>query len=252
MEGNILAALALTLFAGLATGIGSLVAYFIPKPDMRYLSLSLGFAAGVMIYVGFVDLFCSSKNVLGFAYANIFFLIGLILIYFLDRAVPHIHMDGQVDSQCNRLYRSGIMTTLGIAIHNLPEGMTVALVSLADLRLGVPVAVAIAIHNIPEGLACSIPLYCATSDRRKSCLLSFAAGMTEPLGAILAVLLLYPFLSDWLLAAASAMVAGIMVFLCFDELIPIANRYGSEHVTNMGIIAGFAMMMIGLSLMGTF
>ena len=252
MEGNILAALALTLFAGLATGIGSLVAYFIPKPDMRYLSLSLGFAAGVMIYVGFVDLFCSSKNVLGFAYANIFFLIGLILIYFLDRAVPHIHMDGQVDSQCNRLYRSGIMTTIGIAIHNLPEGMTVALVSLADLRLGVPVAIAIAIHNIPEGLACSIPLYCATSDRKKSCLLSFAAGMTEPLGAILAVLLLYPFLNDWLLAAASAMVAGIMVFLCFDELIPIANRYGSEHVTNMGIIAGFAMMMIGLSLMGTF
>jgi len=252
VEGNILAALALTLFAGLATGIGSLVAYFIPKPDMRYLSLSLGFAAGVMIYVGFVDLFCSSKNVLGFAYANIFFLIGLILIYFLDRAVPHIHMDGQVDSQCNRLYRSGIMTTIGIAIHNLPEGMTVALVSLADLRLGVPVAIAIAIHNIPEGLACSIPLYCATSDRKKSCLLSFAAGMTEPLGAILAVLLLYPFLNDWLLAAASAMVAGIMVFLCFDELIPIANRYGSEHVTNMGIIAGFAMMMIGLSLMGTF
>ncbi|HNU39432.1 MAG: zinc transporter ZupT [Methanothrix sp.] len=252
MEGNILAALALTLLAGLATGIGSLAAYFIPKPDLRYLSLSLGFAAGVMIYVGFVDLFCSSKNVLGFAYANIFFLIGLILIYFLDRAVPHIHIDGQVDSQCNRLYRSGIMTTIGIAIHNLPEGMTVALVSLADLRLGVPVAIAIAIHNIPEGLACSIPLYCATSDRKKSCLLSFAAGMTEPLGAILAVLLLYPFLNDWLLAAASAMVAGIMVFLCFDELIPIANRYGSEHVTNMGIIAGFAMMMIGLSLMGTF
>ncbi len=252
MEGNILAALALTLLAGLATGIGSLAAYFIPKPDLRYLSLSLGFAAGVMIYVGFVDLFCSSKNVLGFAYANIFFLIGLILIYFLDRAVPHIHIDGQVDSQCNRLYRSGIMTTIGIAIHNLPEGMTVALVSLADLRLGVPVAIAIAIHNIPEGLACSIPLYCATSDRKKSCLLSFAAGMTEPLGAILAVLLLYPFLNDWLLAAASAMVAGIMVFLCFDELIPIANRYGSEHVTNMGIIAGFAIMMIGLSLMGTF
>ncbi len=252
MEGNILAALALTLLAGLATGIGSLAAYFIPKPDLRYLSLSLGFAAGVMIYVGFVDLFCSSKAVIGFGYSNIFFLIGLILIYFLDHLVPHMHMDGQVDTQCNRLYRSGIMTTLGMAIHNLPEGMTVALVSLADLRLGVPVAIAIAIHNIPEGLACSIPLYCATSDRRKSCLLSFAAGMTEPLGAILAILLLYPFLSDWLLAAASAMVAGIMVFLCFDELIPIANKYGSEHITNMGIIAGFAMMMIGLSLMGTF
>jgi ZIP family zinc transporter len=252
VEGDILTALALTLFAGLATGIGSPVAYFIPKPDLRYLSLSLGFAAGVMIYVGFVDLFCSSKLVLGFGYANLFFLLGLIFIYSIDRFIPHIHIDGQVDSQCNRLYRSGIMTTVGIAIHNLPEGMTVALVSLADLRLGVPVAIAIAIHNIPEGLACSIPLYCATSDRKKSCLISFAAGMTEPLGAILAVLLLYPFLNDGILAAASALVAGIMVFLSLDELIPISNRYGNEHLTNIGIIAGFLVMMAGLILVGTF
>lgn len=252
MEGNILAALALTLFAGLATGIGSLAAYFIPRPDMRYLSLSLGFAAGVMIYVGFVDLFCSSKSVLGFGYANLFFLLGLALIYALDHLIPHIHMDGQVDSQCSRLYRTGIMTTIGMAIHNLPEGMTVALVSLADLRLGIPVAVAIAIHNIPEGMACSIPLYCATSDRKRSCLLSFAAGMTEPLGAVLAVLLLYPFLNDWLLAAASALVAGIMVFISFDELLPIANRYGSEHIANIGLIAGFSVMMAGLYLMGNY
>ena len=252
MEGNILAAIALTLFAGLATGIGSLAAYFIPRPDMRYLSLSLGFAAGVMIYVGFVDLFCSSKSVLGFGYANLFFLLGLALIYALDHLIPHIHMDGQVDSQCNRLYRSGIMTTIGIAIHNLPEGMTVALVSLADLRLGIPVAVAIAIHNIPEGMACSIPLYCATSDRKRACLLSFAAGMTEPLGAVLAVLLLYPFLNDWLLAAASSLVAGIMVFISFDELLPIANRYGSEHIANIGLIAGFSVMMAGLYLMGNY
>ncbi|MCX6674526.1 MAG: zinc transporter ZupT [Methanothrix sp.] len=249
MEENILAALALTLFAGLATGIGSLIAYFIPKPDMRYLSLSLGFAAGVMIYVGFVDLFFSAKAVLGLGYANLFFGCGLVLIYLLDYLIPHIHMDGLVDSQCNRLYRSGIMTTIGIAIHNLPEGMTVALVSLTDLRLGIPVAIAIAIHNIPEGIACCIPLYCATSDRKKSFLLSFAAGMTEPLGGVVAVLLLYPFLNAWILAAASALVAGIMVFICFDELIPIANRYGSEHLTNIGIIAGFFVMMIGLGLM---
>lgn len=252
MEGNILAALALTLLAGLATGIGSLAAYFIPRPDMRYLSLSLGFAAGVMVYVGFVDLFYSSRAVIGLGYANLFFLLGLALIFALDHIIPHIHMDGQVDSQCNRLYRSSIMTTIGMAIHNLPEGMTVAMVSLADLRLGLPVAVAIAIHNIPEGMACSIPLYCATSDRRMACLLSFAAGMTEFLGAALAVLMLYPFLNDWLLAAASAMVAGIMVFISFDELLPIANRYGSEHIANLGLIAGFSIMMAGLYLMESF
>jgi zinc transporter, ZIP family len=249
VDENIIAALVLTLLAGLATGIGSLVAYFIPKPDLRYLSLSLGFAAGVMIYIGFVDLFYSSKEVLGLGYANLFFLSGLVLIYLLDHLIPHIHLDGQVDAACNRLYRGGIMITIGIAIHNLPEGMTVALVTLADIHLGILVAIAIAIHNIPEGLACSIPLYCATSDRKRSCLLSFAAGMTEPLGAVLAVILLYPFLNAWLLAAASAMVAGIMVFICFDEIIPIANRYGSEHLANLGIIVGFCVMMIGLWIM---
>ncbi|OPY48546.1 MAG: zinc transporter ZupT [Methanosaeta sp. PtaU1.Bin060] len=252
VEGNLFAALGLTFLAALATGIGSLISYFIPRPDLRYLSVSLGFAAGVMIVVGFVDLFCSSKVVMGFGYAGLFFLFGLILISLLDHLIPHIHLDGNVDASCNRLYQGGIMTAIGIAIHNLPEGMTVALVSMADIRLGIPVAIAIAFHNIPEGLACSIPLYCATSDRKRSCLLSFAAGMTEPLGAILAVLLLYPFLNAWLLAAASAMVAGIMVFISLDELIPIANKYGSEHLTNLGIIAGFFVMMIGLDLMQNF
>jgi zinc transporter, ZIP family len=247
---NILAALTLATLAGLATGIGSLISYFIPKPDMRYLSISLGFAAGVMIIVGFVDLFCSSKAVLGLGYANLFFFCGLLFIYLLDNLIPHVHLDGQVDSQCNRLYRGGIMTTIGMAIHNLPEGMAVALVSLSDIRLGVPVAIAIAIHNIPEGLACSVPLYCATADRRRSFLISFAAGLMEPLGAIMAILLLYPFLSLSVLAAASALVSGIMVFICFDELIPIANKYGSEHLTNLGIIAGIFVMMIGLTLLG--
>jgi ZIP family zinc transporter len=203
-----------------------------------------------MIFVAFTDLFCASIDVLGFTYANIFFLIGLLLIYFLDRLVPHMHIDGKIDSQSSRLCRVGIMTALGIAIHNIPEGMTVALVTLADINLGIPIAIAIAIHNIPEGIACSVPLYCATSDRKKSCLTSFAAGLTEPLGAIIAILLLYPFLSPQVLAASSAFVAGIMVFICFDELIPIANNYGDEHLTNLGIIAGIFVMMIGLSLLG--
>jgi ZIP family zinc transporter len=252
VEDNILAAIALTTFAGLATGIGSLISYFIPRPDMRYLSVSLGFASGVMIYVAFVDLFCSSRAVIGLLYSNVFFLIGLFIVYLLDYSVPHIHIDGQVDSQCNRLYRGGIMTTIGIALHNLPEGMTVALVALADLRLGIPIAIAIAIHNIPEGVACSVPLYCASSDRKLSFLLSFAAGLAEPLGAILAILILYPFLNPWVLAAATALVSGIMVFICFDELIPIANKYGGEHLTNLGIVAGFIVMMIGLGLIEHF
>jgi len=249
MTDNLIPALMLTLFAGLATGIGSLVSYFIPKPNMRYLSASLGFATGVMIFVAFVDLFGAAREGVGLGYANLFFLVGMFLVLFLDKFIPHTHIDGEVDSQCNRIYRSGIMMTVGIAIHNLPEGLAVALVSLADLKLGIPIAIAIAIHNIPEGIACSVPLYCATGDRRKSCTYSFLAGMTEPLGAIIALLLIYPILNDFVLAASMAFVAGVMVFICFDELIPIANRYGDEHLTNMGLIAGIFVMMIGITLL---
>jgi ZIP family zinc transporter len=245
---GILAAIVLTTLAGLATGIGSLISYFIPEPDTRYLSISLGFAIGVMIFVAFVDLFCGAKEDIGLTKANLFFLCGLLLIHFFDRLVPHIHINGQVDAHSGRLYRSGFMTTIGIAIHNFPEGLTVALVSIADIKLGIPIAIAIAIHNIPEGIACCVPLYCATGNRAKSCVYSFLAGMTEPVGAIIGILILYPFLNSFVLAASIAFVAGIMVFICFDELIPIANKYGSEHLTNIGIIVGIFVMMVGLML----
>jgi ZIP family zinc transporter len=249
MISEVLPALILTTLAGLATGVGSLIAYFIPQPNIRYLSVSLGFATGVMIFVAFVDLYSESRGEIGLMYANLFFLCGMLFIYFLDRLIPHSHIDGKVDSQSSRLYRGGIMMTIGIAIHNLPEGLTVALVSLADIKLGIPVAMAIAIHNIPEGVACSVPLYYSTGDRKKACFYSFLAGMTEPLGAVIAILILYPFLTSFLLAASIAFVAGIMVFLCFDELIPIANDYGNEHLTNIGIIFGIFVMMIGLTLL---
>ena len=241
-------ALLLTTLAALATGIGSLVSYVIPKPDMRYLSISLGFATGVMIFVAFVDLFCSARAAIGLARANLFFLCGLLVIHFLDRLLPHMHIDGQADAHCDRLYRGGFMTTIGIGIHNFPEGLTVALVSLANIKLGIPIAIAIALHNIPEGVACAVPLYCATGKRGKACLYSFLAGMTAPLGAILAILILLPVLNTFVLAASIALVAGIMVFICFDELIPIANKYGSEHLTNIGIIAGIFVMMLALTL----
>jgi zinc transporter, ZIP family len=239
-------ALALTTFAGLATGIGGLISYFLKDLNYRYLSIGLGFAAGVMIYIAFVNLFFQAKNELGIIYANVFFLLGIIVVTLLDRFIPHIHIDGKADSQSSRLYKAGVMTTLGIALHNLPEGLTVAFASLQDFKVGIPVAIAIAIHNIPEGFACSMPIYCGTGERKKAVLASFLAGMTEPLGALVAILVLYPFLTSYNLAALMALVAGIMIFISFDELLPVANRYGDEHSTNIGIALGIVMMILAL------
>jgi ZIP family zinc transporter len=239
-------ALALTTFAGLSTGIGGIISCFSKDLNYRYLSIGLGFAAGVMIYIAFVNLFFQAENELGSIYANIFFLLGIILIILLDRFIPHFHIDGKADSQSSRVYHAGVMTTLGIALHNLPEGLTVAFVSLQDLRAGIPVAIAIAIHNIPEGFACSMPLYCGANERKKAVIASFAAGMTEPLGALVAILILYPFLTEYNLAALMALVAGIMVFISLDELLPVANRYGDEHSTNIGMALGIVMMIIAL------
>ena len=239
-------ALALTTLAGLSTVIGGLISCFSKDLNYRYLSIGLGFAAGVMIYIAFVNLFFQAKNELGIVYANIFFLLGIVLVTLFDRFIPHFHIDGKADSQSSRLYRAGVMTTLGIALHNLPEGLTVAFASLQDLKVGIPVAIAIAIHNIPEGFACSMPLYCGSGERTKAVFASFVAGMTEPLGALIAILILYPFLTTYNLAALMALVAGIMVFISFDELLPIANRYGDEHSANIGIALGIVMMIIAL------
>ena len=114
---NLVPALILTFLAGLATGVGGLIAYFVPRPDMRYLSVSLGFATGVMIFVAFVDLFCSAKEAIGMVRADLFFLAGMLVVYFLDKVVPHAHLDGQADPHCERLHRGGIMMTLGTANH---------------------------------------------------------------------------------------------------------------------------------------
>jgi ZIP family zinc transporter len=239
-------ALLLSFLAGISTTIGAVVAFFIKKPTHRILGVSLGFSAGVMINVSFVELLAKSIDGTGFLYANLAFFIGMAMIFAIDVLIPHEYIAEKTESKDPKLMRTGILTTLGIAIHNFPEGFATFAGSLYSIEVGVLLAVAIAIHNIPEGMSVSIPIFYATGDRRKAFLYSFASGIFEPIGAVIGAAFLLPFMTNYLIGCVLAFVAGIMVYISFDELLPAAHEYGEEHIVTIGFISGMAVMILSL------
>ena len=252
MENNVALALLLTAAAGLSTTFGSALAIAVRRPGRQLLSFTLGFSAGVMILVSFVELLDQSIGSIGFLKANVAFFLGIGAIFLVDALVPHeyIGQKDRPDSQArDPLIRTALLTALGIGIHNFPEGMATFAGALEDTRLGMAIAVAIAIHNIPEGLAVSAPIYAATGSRRKAFLWSFLSGVSEPVGAALAAVILLPFLTQAVLGWVLAAVAGIMVFISLDELVPAAKSFGSEHVPIIGVIAGMMVMALSLELL---
>lgn len=264
---SILMAFLLTLFAGLATGIGSALAFFAKRTNAKFLAGSLGFSAGVMIYISFVELFAEAQHALAVAYGEgrgswvtaLAFFAGILVIAVLDRVVPalgnpheihHIEEMHVVKPAGDRkLYRLGILAALTIGIHNFPEGLATFASALKDLSVGIPIAIAIAIHNIPEGIAVSIPIYYATGSKRKAFYLSFLSGLSEPVGALVGYLILMPYLNDVVLGIVYAVVAGIMVFISLDELLPTAQEYGEHHIAVYGLVAGMAVMALSLLLL---
>ncbi len=242
-------ALLLTTLAGLSTTWGSLLGIFIRKPGPNFMSLSLGFSAGVMILVSFVELLPVSIDSIGFINAHLFFFAGMATIFLIDFLIPH-EFAGQRDifgrKSEQKLLRTGLLVALGVGIHNFPEGMATFAGTLKDLRLGGAIAFAIAIHNIPEGLAVSAPVYAATGSRKKAFLWSFLSGVAEPFGAGIAGLFLLPFMSEKLLGWLFAIVAGIMVYLSLDELVPTSKEYGKEHLPILGVVFGMVVMALSL------
>jgi Predicted divalent heavy-metal cations transporter len=268
-SGSVLIALLLTMFSGLSTGIGSGIALLTKRTNTKFLSASLGFSAGVMIYVSFVELFSDGcarlgeiyGNNLGNLYGTLAFFGGILLIALIDKFIPTIknpheihgveemHDDSKILDKSKKnasLNHVGIMTALAIGIHNFPEGMATFTSALMEPTLGVAIAIAIAIHNIPEGIAVSVPIYFATGNRKKAFWLSFMSGLAEPLGALVAYLILMPFLTPTLFGIMFAVVAGIMVFISLDELLPTAEKFGQHHCSIWGLIAGMAVMAISL------
>ncbi len=269
---NLLAAFMLTMLAGLATGIGSLLAFFSKSTSKRFLAVALGFSAGVMIYVSMIEIFFKAKESLvatlgptrGYWYTTLAFFCGMFIITLIDKLVPDFENPHEahevselehcppknivaMQSEKAALHRMGIFSALAIAIHNFPEGLATFTAALKDPTMGISIAVAIAIHNIPEGIAVSVPIYFSTGSRRKAFLYSFLSGMSEPIGAIFGYFVLMPFFNDTMFGLLFAGVAGIMVFISLDQLLPAAEKYGEHHLCTYGVVSG--MMVMALSLL---
>jgi ZIP family zinc transporter len=257
MSDTVLLAFLVTLAAGLCTSIGSAIAFFAKTTNRVFLTIALGFSAGVMIYVSFVEivpkalarLVAAEGPSTGYLYMTIGFFVGVLAMAVIDRLIPSFGnphepmrvelMDSTVARsqylQKGAMSRMGVFMALAVAIHNFPEGLATFLVILEDPSVGIALAIAIAIHNVPEGIAVSVPIYYDTGRRGKAFLL---AGY----------LLLRPYLTDTWLGVIFAAVAGVMVFISLDELLPAAREYGRPHLAIYGMFGGMAVMALSLVL----
>jgi len=266
MKYDVLTAIGLSLFAGLSTGIGGLFLLIFRKINTKILSVALGFSAGVMIYVSFVEILPEASKYLGQAFdvkkgdwiTFIAFFAGIFLIAIIDKLVPEKDNPHEPQSierldvcglghDSQKLIKTGKLAALAITIHNFPEGLATCVSGMSDFSLGFAIAVAVAIHNVPEGISVALPIYCATGNKKKAFLSSLISGLAEPVGAIIAYLVLAPFLNDALFGIIYASIAGIMVFISLDELLPSAREYGEHHLAIFGLIGG--MIVMGLSLL---
>ena len=275
---NLILALLLSLLAGLSTSIGSFIAFFMKRPSPKFISFIMGFSAGVMILISFLELLPKSIEALGFLMAISFFFLGMLVMFIIDVLIsheyefedsieilinnkgqrkPHLHYGHRHRQRPHHrgekvndsLVKSSIFIFFGVFIHNFPEGMATFIGTLTQVKLGILLTIAIALHNIPEGIAVAVPIYACTLDKKKAFKWSFLSGMSEPLGAVLTWLILFPFINDNVLNAMLGAVGGIMVYISLDELLPVSRSLAKEHYSIIGIITGMFIMSVSLALL---
>ena len=271
-------ALGLTLLAGLSTGIGSVLAFGARRDSYRFLSVSTGFSAGVMLYVSFVEILPKGGKALADSFGAAgawhragWFFAGILFIGLIDFLLPHGDDPHEQHAAAEtaplrkeagphaphpfRLHRMALFTALAIALHNFPEGLATFLAALEDPHVGLAIAVAIALHNIPEGMSISVPLYYATGSRTTAFVWSFLSGLAEPVGALVGFFGLRALLGSddaalppAVMGASFAAVAGIMVFISIDQLLPTSRAYGKGHDSILGLLGGMVVMALSLLL----
>lgn len=256
---NILFAFLITLLAGFSTTLGSIFVISTKKLSKKFLCISLGFSAGVMIYLSMIEIFKEAENSLSLALGPklgplitvLSFFSGMAIIAIIDKLVPNIENPHELKDENdviekNILLKTGIFTAVVMAIHNFPEGLATFISAMNSLEFAIPVAIAIAIHNIPEGISVSIPILYGTGSKKKAFFYSFISGMSEPLGALVGFFFLGSIFNDLTISILLAATAGIMVFISLDELLPTAGKYCQYHFAIYGLIAGMFFMAISL------
>ncbi len=253
---NVGVAIVLTALAGLSTSIGGLIAIFSKNTNKKFLAFSLGVSAGVMLYVSFMELLTKAMTVLSVDYgaklgttlAAASFFCGMFLAALIDKFIPEADVVSAAldEGKNSKLMRTGLVTALALGIHNFPEGMATFVSALSSPVMAIPIVVAIAIHNIPEGIAVAVPIYFATNNKKSAFLYTFASGIAEPVGAIIGYLVLMPYISERVNAYVFAVVAGLMVFISVDELLPSAREYSQSHLAVYGLVAGMIVMAVSL------
>lgn len=258
---EILLAFSVTLLAGLATLVGGLLVFF-TQPSPRLLAFGLAFAAGAMVYISLAEIL--QKSILsfsaewgpdaGFTAGTLAFMGGLVLIAVIDRLVPNPHeqlsLEDGLKDKSNKDYikRVGLMAALAVTAHNFPEGLATFFAMLESPEIGLPLAVAIAVHNVPEGISIAVPIYAATGSRKIAVLAALGSGLAEPIGAAMGYGLLAPFMTQSVFGGVFGLIAGVMVYLSLDELLPAAKRYAKGHETVYGLISGMAVLAVSLIL----
>lgn len=251
---HFLLAFTLSFLAGAASAVGGLCSFFIKKENLAVLAVGLGFSAGVMLYVSFMEILPHSQQMLGSLYGvrpgqwmavGLFFL-GTAIAWGVDRCLPPLHVKEETLAQSAKLKQTGLFTALALTLHNFPEGLATFFSALDSVTLGFSIALAVAIHNIPEGIAVALPIYHSTGSRTKAFWASAASGMAEPVGAIVGYFILHAVLQEAVLGILFAVVAGIMVYLALDELLPTAHDYGHGHQVISGVLGGMVLMALVL------
>ena len=252
-----------TLGAGLATAVGAAVGLFARHTNRQFLALALGFSAGVMIYVSFVEILPKAGDYVAQGVSDMTgavttagaFLAGLAGMAIMYRVIPDLEHPELTNPSTKlpgeeqpvlvadrMLFTAGLGVALAVTLHNFPEGMATFFLTLDDPQVGLSVALAIAIHNIPEGIAVVVPIYYATRNRSLAFGFGALSGLAEPLGAIIGYAVLQPFMTDYVLGVVFAAVGGIMVYISIDSLLPAASQYGNAQLALYGMIAGMAVM----------
>ena len=284
MDEIIIFALLLTLLAGLSTTIGCIISFFVKEPSPRFISLIMGFSAGVMILISFVELLQEGIKTMGLFTGLLFFFVGMFIMLLIDVSISHryefetLHiLYEEINNHNNnnknsfienskprqrghhqhrhghyrykeKMEKTSLLVFLGIFIHNIPEGVATFVATINRIELGILLAIAIALHNIPEGIAVSVPIYASTKNRKKAFLWSFLSGISEFIGAVVIGLVFFPFIDDFALGAMLAVVAGLMVYISLDELLPVSHSLGKEHMAILGIMLGMIVMTLSLIL----